>query len=382
MRPREIGEVHRSATPLELLFDLVFVVAIARLAAELAHAVADDHAGEGIVAYGMVFFAIWWAWMNFTWFASAYDTDDVPYRLLTMVQMAGVLVLAAGVHEAFESRDFAAVTIGYLVMRVALVAQWLRAAASDPERRNVALAYAVGIAVVQTGWLLRLLLPESLGLLGFGVLVLAELAVPVLAERRGTMTPWHPHHIAERYGLFTIIVLGECVLAATAAVQTALAEGGVTTSLVVVAGSALVILFALWWVYFLKPAGAGLERRRHLSFWWGYGHYFGFASLAALGAGLEVTVEAIGHHIDADDGLVAFAVAVPIALFLLMLWALDAPLGATSPASGVLFLAAALVVLTVAAFTAAGLPLVWALPLYAVPLVGLVAAGVVTAHRG
>jgi len=381
MGPRPIDEAHRAATPLELLFDLVFVVAIARLAVELAHAVAEDHVADGVVAYGMVFFAIWWAWMNFTWFASAYDNDDVPYRLLTMLQMGGVLILAAGVPAAFDATNFAAVTLGYLVMRVALVAQWLRAAAGDPQRRATALTYAAGITLVQVGWLLRLLLPDGLAMAGFAVLVVAELAVPFVAERHG-MTPWHPHHIAERYGLFTIIVLGECVLAATVAVQSSLAESGVSGSLVVVAGSALAILFALWWVYFLKPAGRGLEQARHLSFWWGYGHYLVFASLAALGAGMEVLVETLDHHVEVADTTVAFAVALPVAVFLVLVWALHVPLGATSPASGILFGSTAVAVLVLAALTGAGLPLTWAIALFVVPLVGLVAAGVVHDHRG
>ena len=96
MVARDPGQVHRASTPLELLFDLCFVVAVSQAAAQLAHGVEDDHMGPALLGYAMVFFGIWWAWMNFTWFASAYDTDDVPYRLLTLVQMAGALVLAAG----------------------------------------------------------------------------------------------------------------------------------------------------------------------------------------------------------------------------------------------------------------------------------------------
>ncbi|HET7720442.1 MAG TPA: low temperature requirement protein A, partial [Acidimicrobiales bacterium] len=93
MRPRDPGQAHRAATPLELFFDLTFVVAVAQCAASLHHAVAADHAGDVAFAYPATFFAIWWAWMNFTWFASAYDVDDTLYRIATFVQMAGVLVL-------------------------------------------------------------------------------------------------------------------------------------------------------------------------------------------------------------------------------------------------------------------------------------------------
>ncbi len=97
MTARTVDEPHRAATPLELLFDLTFVVAVAALVTQLGHGVAEGHAAEAVGPFLQVFFAIWWAWMNFTWFASSYDTDDVPYRLLTLLQMGGVLVLAAGV---------------------------------------------------------------------------------------------------------------------------------------------------------------------------------------------------------------------------------------------------------------------------------------------
>src|SRR5919199_835509 len=92
-----------------------------------------------------VFFAIWWAWMNFTWFASAYDTDDVAYRLTTLVQISGALILAAGVPDAMDGSDFAVITAGYVVMRLAMVSQWLRAARADPPHRRSSLRFAAGI---------------------------------------------------------------------------------------------------------------------------------------------------------------------------------------------------------------------------------------------
>src|ERR687889_68222 len=199
MRERDTGEPHRASSPLELLFDLTFVVAVAAITAQLAHGIADGHGLEELPAFLQVFFAIWWAWMNFTWFASSYDTDDVPYRLLTMVQMAGVLVLAAGVPTAFEDGDYLAVTLGYLVMRAGLVAQWLRAAVEEPAGRRTALRYAAGIAVLQVLWVLRLLLagagvlPEGSLLPVFLLLAVLELCVPRWAER-ARPTSWHPHH--------------------------------------------------------------------------------------------------------------------------------------------------------------------------------------------
>ncbi|WP_382304107.1 low temperature requirement protein A [Herbiconiux sp. UC225_62] len=329
MRSRSIDEPGRVSSPLELLFDLTFVVAIASIVTQLAHAIAEDHLDTALPNYLMVFFAIWWAWLNFTWFASAYDTDDVPYRLLTMLQMGGVLVLAAGVPTAFEGQNFTLITLGYFIMRIALVAQWLRAATQDREGRATAVRYAIGISVVQALWILRLFLvqgwPFGAEVAIFALLAACEMAVPIWAERP-RMTTWHPHHVAERYSLFTIIVLGESVLASSVSVQGVVSAGSSSGEFVLLAASGLTLLFGLWWVYFLEPAHEGLERNRSWSYFWGYGHYFVFASLAALGAGLEVSVEAIGHHLDASAVVVAYSIAIPVAVFLVAMWVLYRPL--------------------------------------------------------
>ena len=331
MVARDSDEPYRVSSPLELLFDLTFVVAVAQVAAQLAHSIAAGKVlTDGIGPYLMVFFAIWWAWMNFTWFASAYDTDDVPYRLMTIVQMGGVLVLAAGVPAAFAGQDFTAITLGYLIMRVGLVGQWLRAGVEHPDGRRTAFRYAIGISVVQVGWIVRLALPHELAVPGFLVLAIADVAVPLWAERSGGTT-WHPHHIAERYGLFTIILLGETVSAVTIAVQRVITSRGVSGDLVVVAIGGLILLFAFWWLYFLQPAGESLERRRDRSYVWGYGHYLLFAVIAAAGSAVEVAVEYFGQeHIEVSALEVAYSLAIPVVLFFVMLTLLDVLL-ATRP---------------------------------------------------
>ena len=322
MRARSATEPHRVATPLELLFDLCFVVAVSQAGLPLHHAISDGQVGHGIAAYLMVFFAIWWAWMNFTWFASAYDTDDDVYRIATLVQIVGALVLAAGVESAFEDGDYTAITLGYVIMRLVLVLQWLRAARNDPQRRRVALSYAVGITVVQVLWLIRLALPESWSTPLFVLLAVAEVIVPIIAERApGGPTSYHPHHVAERYGLFTIIVLGEAIASATVAVRTGLEEGEHLPELVAVAISGLIIVFALWWLYFEQPAHRLLTTLRTL--WlWGYGHYLIFASAAAIGAGLGVVVDHVTHLGHVSGTVAGYSLAVPIAVLLVAVWLL------------------------------------------------------------
>jgi low temperature requirement protein LtrA len=323
MAARDAAESHRVATPLELLFDLCFVVAVAQVSTQWHHALVEGDVVRGLAGYLTVFFGIFWAWLNFTWFASAYDTDDVIYRLTTFVQIAGVLILAAGVPRAFGTSNFGVIVAGYVVMRVALAGQWLRVAFSDPPRRTTGLRFAGGIVVVQAGWitLWALHLSFAAWLTGFAVLVVAEMIVPIWAER-AEPTTWHPHHIAERYGLFTIIVLGETILSATVAIQVGFDLGGRLTDLVVVAASGLVIVFSMWWLYFDRPAAYRLSNTSMFAFAWGYGHYVVFASAAAVGAGLAVNVDVVKHLAHISRRSASWAVAIPVALFLGALWLL------------------------------------------------------------
>jgi len=318
MTARDVTESLRAATPLELLFDLCFVVAVAQAAGGLHHALTTGHFGDGLVSYAMTFFAIWWAWMNFSWFASAYDTDDVPYRIAALVQITGALILAAGIPRAFDQRDFTIAVLGYVVMRTALVANWLRAAVSDREGRGTALRYAAGVTVVEAGWVAMLALPSGARPWVWLFLACADLAVPLWAERRHS-TAWHPHHIAERYGLFTLIVLGESILAATLAVQEAVDTRHATAGLYGVAAGGLLIVFAMWWLYFAKPAHRFLTSNRS-AFIWGYGHYLIFASAAAVGAGLSAAVDLATDHSTGDGVVSGAVVTVPVAVFLLAVW--------------------------------------------------------------
>jgi low temperature requirement protein LtrA len=317
MSGRDPREAHRASTPLELLFDLCFVVAVAQAGAALHRDLTEGALAHGAFAYLVVFFTIWWPWLNFTWFASAYDTDDVPYRLLVFVQIAGVLIVAAGVPRIFEDLDFRIAVIGYIIMRLSLVGLWLRAAREDPPGRAVALHFAAGIGLVQILWVVRLFVgggPAGIALLfAFAAI---ELAIPIWAERSGRHTPWHPEHIAERYGLFTIIVLGECILAATTAIQEALTDSGVTGSLIAVAVGGLLLVCSLWWAYFKAPPVIGHFRSLRWMISWGYGHYVVFASLAALGAGLQVAADGVAdpEHVPAITAALSVAVPTSVAL--------------------------------------------------------------------
>jgi low temperature requirement protein LtrA len=379
MRGRDPGEPHRASTSLELLFDLCFVVAVAQAAAQLHHALAEGHLAAGLVGYAMVFFAIWWAWMNFTWFASAYDSDDVPYRLLTLVQMAGVLVLAAGVPAGLTHYDFTVITIGYVIMRIALVGQWLRAATEHPAGRSTSVRYAIGVTLVQAGWIARLWLPGAAGLAGFAVLVLAEITVPIWAEYRGQPTPWHPGHIADRYGAFIIIVLGEIVLGTLAAVQAALSQQAVAGPVLLVAGSGLLLVFSLWWIYVTGAEAHLTSLRTALA--WGYGHYVCFAAAAALGAGLGVAIDTLDHHAHLSERGAAASVAIPVVVFLIMLAGLH-QVARTGAIGHPMLIAAGVIIVILVALSAPALGLAIAVLLMGVAVAAtLVASLALTAQQ-
>jgi low temperature requirement protein LtrA len=328
MAARDPAESHRVSTSLELFFDLTFVVAVAQAANGLQQGLASGQVRDVLVAYPLVFFAIWWAWMNFTWFASAYDTDDVAYRASVLVQMTGVLILAAGVPRGIDGFHFGVMVLGYVVMRTAMVALWLRAAASDPDTRRTSLRYALGITVVQCCWAAWLALPDEAALPVFFGLAALELAVPVWAEAAGR-TSWHPGHIAERYGLFTIIVLGETLLAASVGVQAALDAKSSFGDLAAVVAGGILTVFSMWWIYFDLPSGQIVEHAQRAfaerlsgAFVWGYGHYLVFASAAATGAGLALAIKQVTHRSHLGDVAAGLSLTAPVSVYLLVVWAL------------------------------------------------------------
>jgi low temperature requirement protein LtrA len=347
MRPRDAHEAHRAATPLELFFDLAYVVAIAQAGIALHHAEAEGHFFEGITHYLMVFFAIWWAWMNFTWFATSFDTDDWLYRLATIVQIGGSLTIAAGV-PGMMADDGAGLTLvftGYVIMRVAMVGQWLRAAIQYPGCRPTTLRYAAGIALAQVYWAAYVLGLFGRGQALFWVGALLELAVPLWAERHGN-TSWNRHHITERYSLFTIIVLGESILASTNAVIHAAQSSEHLPSLIVIAVTALVIVAGMWWIYFAVPQHELITNLR-TSFFWGYGHVLIFVAAAAIAPGFEVALQYATHEVSLQATIAALTYTTPAALYLFMVWLLilrrqlSGPVNVLIPVTALIILASA-----------------------------------------
>ena len=370
MTGRDPGQTHRTATPLELLFDLAFVLAIGQASGSFAHLVAEGEIGPALLGFVFAMFAICWAWINFTWFASAYDTDDWFYRLATMVQMIGVIVVALGIPTLFDSIvegehvGNQIVVIGYVIMRIALVAQWLRAARQDPARRSTALAYVRFVSTAQVGWLFVGFAPLSFGAtVVVAVLLYAvEMLGPMIAERKTSGTPWHPHHIAERYGLLTIIALGEGIFGTVAGVSAIVQEQGWSLEAVLVIVAGVGLTFGLWWTYFMVNAGDALAVNRDRSWGFGYGHIIVFMAVAATGAGLHVAAYVIEGHSELGTVGAVIAVAIPVLVFCALSFALYIYLTGFRDAFHLWLIAGAVgVLLTAIALAAFGASIGWCL---------------------
>src|SRR5690625_1532222 len=352
---RPTDEPHRASTPLELLFDLTIVVAFAQAGAQLAHLLQTEHTGAAIGAFAFAVFGICWAWINYSWLASAFDNDDVIFRLATMVQMVGVLVLALGLPQLFASigtgapLDNSVLVAGYVIMRLSTLGLWLRVARHNRRWRRTAGTYAALIAVAQVGWIVQIVIFPSITVTVIITVVLAlfEVSIPMIAERIEA-TPWHPHHVAERYSLLVIITLGEVIAGTITEIGAVHEKQGWSLEAGLVALGGVALALGLWWVYFTMPSGDVHAQHRERSFVWRYGHVVLCGALAASGAVVHVAAFVIQGEASIGPTAAALTLAVPVAIFTIFLFVLYSLLLGELDTFHLLLLLGALLVLAAA----------------------------------
>ena len=279
MRPLDRATPTRntgSPPPLELFTDLCFVVAVSQAAASLHHSISEGQVGHGAVYFALAFFGVFWAWLNFTWFGSAYDNDDLAYRLLTILQIFGALVFAAGIPRMFEGELRLGVT-GYVIMRIALVTQWLRVSRPTPSavRRPGATPRAWSSSRWDgsaTSWCRSSVAAPALS---------SSVALRARRTRLGGDSRPHPVASAPHRGALLAVLhhrarRGDPVVHGRDpdGARRGLRAGQL--GLLIAGGVPLV--FSLWWLYFSREdADLLLERSNRANMVWGFGHYFVFA---------------------------------------------------------------------------------------------------------
>jgi low temperature requirement protein LtrA len=280
-------EGHRSATWLELFYDLAFVVAVAVLAERLFE---DPHWIWPFFGY---FALLWWLWASHTYYADRYDTDDLVYRLLAGAQMVAIVVIASSLSGETEST--LAFAIGYALVRWVLVVMYWRAYRHVPATRDLVRGYLTGFGLAAIIWSLSAVVGEEARIAAWAVALSVDLATPWVMRRQQAQVPLDVSHLPERFGLFTILVLGESIAAVVAGV----AHNGWTSAHVITAAAGIGIATGLWWMYFDNASGTVVRRAAHIRrTWrptaWIYTHLLLAAGLAALGVGLEMAVSAAG----------------------------------------------------------------------------------------
>jgi low temperature requirement protein LtrA len=343
LRTTEDAAGERRATWFELYFDLVFVAAVAELAAGLA----KDPSGAVFARFAGLFVVVVWAWVGFAMYANRFDTDDVIYRLAKSAAALAVAALAIQIPRVIAghggSVGFAA---GYVVVRSLLIALYVRARLHvRGQGRELIDSYLASFSLTTGLWLASIFVPGPYRFVLWGVALAIDLATPPRAWRSLGSVPVVVSHITERYGTFFIIVLGESVVAVVASV----AGFGFGVDSWFVACSCFVIALCLWWIYF-DLADTSVLGRGVLGLIYLYGHLPLLAGVAAFGAGTKLAITQAAH-----PGLGAgtrWALAGGIAAFALALALLHSGAEWTSPRDptfvGRLALAALAIVLAAA----------------------------------
>jgi low temperature requirement protein LtrA len=367
----------RTATWLELFFDLAFVLVVAELAVGLR----NDLTLQGVLVFAGLFTSVWWAWAGFTFYANRFDTDDVVYRLAKLTAMLAVAGLAASATDATGSLA-AQFALCQAALRIVLVYLYLRAYRHVVQARTLIAVYVAAESLAVMLWLAGAVAPTPARYFCWAAAVAAEAAAPIMATMRSAGLPLHFEHLPERFGLFVILVLGESV----AAIAVGVHETHWEPVTVTVAVLGFVTAVSLWWTYFdLAGAAAtqtladrGGHRSTLLHDIYAYGHWPIALGLAAAGVGIEGAILQGGQPTLASG--IRWVLCGGVALYLLAISAIQGgiagSLRSSLPWPGIG------VPLTLAAGLAGGVRPVAVLAAVTLVLVGEVVAGLVKQRRG
>lgn len=280
-----MSELIRKATWLELFFDLIFVVAIAKAAHVLQHAHHGHLAFDNYFKYTLIMIPLWWAWVGCTMFANRFDCDDVPQRLMSFAQMFAAVVLASFISADFDPH-YKGFLLSYAAVRVLTVFMYLRASAHEKKTRSVSnfLAAAFGAGILISLSSLFFEPPWRYVVLYAGIVF--EIFMPLLNKKRLKAVPVHAHHLPERFGLLTIVLLGESVLSLAASFEE-IAWSPLSLSMAV---CGFMLTCSIWWVYFENLDRSIMGRDLGHAHGIIYPHFFIYLGLGGIAAVVRFAV--------------------------------------------------------------------------------------------
>ncbi len=298
--------------PLELFFDLVFVLAITQCTTLMSHNTTWGGVGEGMLVLAL----LWWSWVGYAWLTSVFDPEEGAIRIVLFCAMASFLIAAICVPESFGglATEFA---LAYSAVRIAHIALFLLASSDDPVFRRSVLGLAVGTAIAVALLIAGSFLDTAGQVVLWSLALVFDMGEPYLFGSEG----WRlvPGHFAERHGLIVIIALGESIVAIGVGAGSSLTWG--------IAGAAVLgiaVVAAMWWTYFdvvalvsarrLANAPEGRERNELARDSYSFIHFPIIAGIILFALGLKKT---LGHVDDSLDVVPAFALLGGVAIYLL-----------------------------------------------------------------
>lgn len=240
----------RHANWTELLFDLIFVAAISQLALNLN----GNYDIISLLELIPIFFVIWYGWLGHTFFLSRFGTDDVFTRFFTMGQMIVVAFLTINAKDALGSTG-SGFAVCYAFLRFMLVAEYYLVGRRYEPAKPLTNHYGIGFGIAALIWLISAFIPAPWRFLLWGLAIIIDIITPLTAGNLHIDFPPHPTHLPERFGLFTIILIGEAVLSIVFAVSTI----GLSIYTGIIGLMGLIIAFTIWWGYFEESKGAGVR---------------------------------------------------------------------------------------------------------------------------
>jgi len=286
---------NRSIGWLELFYDLVYVATLI----QIGNFLSDNVSLIGFGQFLIMVIVVWWLWTGETLYQNRFVVDDWIHRLLVFAQIFAVASLGLSVSGAFGDL-YAQFTISYVVARFLLVLMLLRTIFAHPESRNLTANYCIGFTIGAGIWLVSLFVAFEYHwvawLIGIGV----EFLIPYLPHIRRAHQRWgfDLHHMSERFGIFTIIVLGESFVKILDDAQ----GSTITMSALIFSTFGLAVVYSLWWLYFSDTADEVIDiNNQWKASMWLYGHLplsagliaFGVAAKKAFGAVVSYPTEAL-----------------------------------------------------------------------------------------